>query len=1036
MTTPSIPAAYRPALAAVTPLLPLRALAHWERAVTACHTLSPQATAELCARTPEAIAVYGASGMLEWANGALRLARRFQDGGHVALAALGLGANIPRSVRTGLMRIALRHAPESHLESAALLTSLLRNLGRLRPPLQRHLLRIMQGTVAHHPQVLETVTWCCAEFFPKLAPAELGALFERMDPLVAARPGVAMNLLHEAVLWRRLPDPERKAAMLHLTIDLAHASPRAAFALARAAENVAERLTDDALPQWYRGGHDLLPALEEEAVNYFSLLSRTSLENVRALSPSIALEEVREVLRMYAQGLTGRSVNLITTAGLALRQGTWTPEDSGETPMPTVFAAPLVDRLPTKEANFSVYKVNVAHQTGHFTFGTYGFGFETPGAVFPTVRTEVETGGANPTLFPTQLDRYFTLFRHQRLGRDVFAIAEDARIDARMWGEYRGIRSAYGTVQRHTLERRPDAALLPLREFVVEQLIRHSLDPECPLQAPRAFVERVRQALGIVDLLAGRGRQGDAATVEDAAEAALRLYILIRAVPNLPTDIIPRSEWVEIDPTTAHYDPAADVVNDLIAEFHRVNKAEGEGIVPPEMMTWDEPESPYHSPQSVDHHAEPQPEQMQNLMEMQARVEQNAFEDIQRIIQQVADEMREREEADGRPKTPQVLLDDDEKPESTLFSVDPDQAIPDTRAMRNRSPSVFDSITDDAGTISFYDEWDYRIGGYRQRWCRVLEQKLAEGKGEFYQKTVQEHPGLVLQVRRQFEMLRPQGMAPVKRLLDGEDFDLDALVESVIDRRSGNGRADKIYWRRRSTERSVVVSVLLDMSFSTGERVDEDIRYYSARYIQEASPGMPPELSHNTATKRIIELEKEALVLLIEALDRLGDPYGIYGFSSAGRGEVRFYTLKEPDEMASPQVKARIDSIVPLQGTRIGPAVRHATAKLAAAQAQTKLLLLLTDGRPQDKDYGVYGYDATGSTMQRHSDGENEYAVHDTKAAFREARARGITPFVVSIDKEGHDYLKQMCGDMGYEMVSNLEALPHRLPALYRRLTT
>jgi nitric oxide reductase activation protein len=135
-------------------------------------------------------------------------------------------------------------------------------------------------------------------------------------------------------------------------------------------------------------------------------------------------------------------------------------------------------------------------------------------------------------------------------------------------------------------------------------------------------------------------------------------------------------------------------------------------------------------------------------------------------------------------------------------------------------------------------------------------------------------------------------------------------------------------------------------------------------------------------------------------------------------------------------VRARIDSITPLQGTRIGPAVRHATAKLAATQAQTKLLLLLTDGRPQDKDYGETAYNPSGGPAQRYPDTENEYAVHDTKAAFNEARARGITPFVVSIDKQGHDYLKTMCGDLGYEVVSNLEALPRRLPALYRRLTT
>lgn len=1030
MATTAFPAAYTAHRAALAPLLSPQALERWERLVAALHAASPHAAAAFAERSAAALAAFGPRGLLDWGNGALRLARRYQDGGHVALAALGLEGDMPHTVRCQLLALAARYGPDSHLEAATLLTALLRDLPRLHPRLQRRLLRILQATAPHHPQVLETAAWCCAEFFPLLQPHELARLFDLVDGLRVSRPGVAMNLLHETVLWRRLTDAHRRATVLELAIDLAHVSPRCAFALARAAEAVCERLTDDALPLWYRAGRDLLPALEDEAVNYFSLLSRTSLENVRSLSPGIALEDVREVLRMYAQGLAGRAVNVVSTAGLALRQGVWTPEQAGETPTPTVFAAPLVDRLPTKEANFAVYKVNVAHQTGHFTFGTYEFAFDDEGTVFRPVRTAVEDVAAPAA---TPLERYFALFRHQRLAHDLFSIAEDARIDAEMWREYRGIRDAYAMVQRHTLERRPDATRLPLREYLVEQLIRHSLDPTRTLEAPRPYAARVRQALGILDLLAGRN--GARATVADATEGALRLYILLRAVPNLPIDVIPRSEWVDISPETAHYDPAAEDPEELVSAFRQVNLPESEGILPPEMVTWDEPESPYQSPQPVDHHAEPQPEHMQHLLEMQQRAEEAAFEDIQRIIQQVAEEMRKREE-ERQDRPPQVILEADEKPEATLLTTDPSRAVPDARTLRNRSPSVFDSITEDQGTVYYYDEWDYRLGTFRPRWCRVVEHKLAEGRGEFYRKTVQEYPGLVLQVRRQFEMMRPQGMAPVKRLLDGEDFDLDALVASVIDKRAGNGYNGKIYWRRRTTVRSVVVALLLDMSFSTGERVDEDIRYYSARYIQEASPGVPPELSHTTATKRIIELEKEALVLLMEALERLGDPYGIYGFSSAGRGEVRFYTLKEPDETASPQVRARIDSIVPLQGTRIGPAVRHAAAKLASAQAQTKLLLLLTDGRPQDKDYGEYGYDPAGGPVARYSDTENEYAVHDTKAAFNEARARGITPFVVSIDKEGHDYLKQMCGDMGYEMVSNLEALPRRLPSLYRRLTT
>jgi nitric oxide reductase NorD protein len=87
-----------------------------------------------------------------------------------------------------------------------------------------------------------------------------------------------------------------------------------------------------------------------------------------------------------------------------------------------------------------------------------------------------------------------------------------------------------------------------------------------------------------------------------------------------------------------------------------------------------------------------------------------------------------------------------------------------------------------------------------------------------------------------------------------------------------------------------------------------------------------------------------------------------------------------------------------------------------------KILFLVSDGRPQDHGYGR---DRT----------EKEYAIHDTKQALVEARRKGITPFALTVDKEGHDYLGQMCEDMGYEVLADIEALPSRLPTLYRRLT-
>ena len=128
------------------------------------------------------------------------------------------------------------------------------------------------------------------------------------------------------------------------------------------------------------------------------------------------------------------------------------------------------------------------------------------------------------------------------------------------------------------------------------------------------------------------------------------------------------------------------------------------------------------------------------------------------------------------------------------------------------------------------------------------------------------------------------------------------------------------------------------------------------------------------------------------------------------------------EEEISGKKKGRIDSIAPMHGTRMGPAIRHATWKLEQHQAKSKFLFLISDGRPQDHGYGIVG-------------SEKEYAINDTKMALLEAKGKNITPFCLTVDRNGHDYLKTMCQDMGYEVVADIESLPKRLPALYRKLT-
>jgi nitric oxide reductase NorD protein len=250
-------------------------------------------------------------------------------------------------------------------------------------------------------------------------------------------------------------------------------------------------------------------------------------------------------------------------------------------------------------------------------------------------------------------------------------------------------------------------------------------------------------------------------------------------------------------------------------------------------------------------------------------------------------------------------------------------------------------------TVYYYDEWDFRAQDYKPRWCAVKESKLEPGDDNFYENTLREHAGLVAQTRKQFELMKPEMFRKIKRLPDGEDIDLDLAIEWMVEHKAGVNPSDKIYWRRNKIERDVAVAFLIDMSASTDEEInkrdkrqddddyDDDPRKYLSWWVSKRRQ----ELS--SPPKRIIDLEKESTVLLMTALETIGDQYGIYGFSGYGRDNVEFFVIKDFDERLDQPIKQRLDNITPIRSTRMGPALRHATYKLKMTDAKVKILVLL-----------------------------------------------------------------------------------------------
>jgi hypothetical protein len=307
------------------------------------------------------------------------------------------------------------------------------------------------------------------------------------------------------------------------------------------------------------------------------------------------------------------------------------------------------------------------------------------------------------------------------------------------------------------------------------------------------------------------------------------------------------------------------------------------------------------------------------------------------------------------------------------------------------------------GEVAYnYDEWDRELTDHRLGWCRVIEKKVKHGDRNFVDLTKERHKGVISSIRHQFQLMKPENLTRVANEVDGEEFDLNAVIDFVIDRRADGHQSERIYTKRLRRRRDVAVSFLLDQSSSTARTI-----------------GRHPLQPYTRPGRRIIEIEKEGLVLMSEALEAVGDTYSINGFTSEGRRNVKFYVVKDFDEKYSDEVKRRIGGINYQNNTRLGAAIRHATAKLAKQDARTRLLIVLSDGRPYDHDYG-----------------DARYARDDTREALRQAKNEGITPFCITIDRESESELKDLYGEVGYTIIDDVLSLPERLPGIYRRLTT
>ena len=292
-----------------------------------------------------------------------------------------------------------------------------------------------------------------------------------------------------------------------------------------------------------------------------------------------------------------------------------------------------------------------------------------------------------------------------------------------------------------------------------------------------------------------------------------------------------------------------------------------------------------------------------------------------------------------------------------------------------------------------YPEWDYREARYKRNWSWVQEKRLAESNIAETGRLMNQYSNALKRLKKAIQSQKPTRLAPRLRQLDGDDMDLNAVVSYVAEREAGHSPNPAIYRRRELRQREIAVTLLADMSTSIMQHLPE-------------------------GGGRLVDRVRAGVLLFAESMEEVGDTYAIAGFCSKYRDNVSYYTIKDFDEPLSQDVRSQIGGMSGRLATRMGAAIRHATARFEGIESRRRLLLILSDGRPEDYDDG----------------GDRRYLHEDTRMAVKEAVAKSVHPFCITVDTMANQYLPQIFGKGHYLVLDHINSLPNKLPEIYFRL--
>lgn len=289
-----------------------------------------------------------------------------------------------------------------------------------------------------------------------------------------------------------------------------------------------------------------------------------------------------------------------------------------------------------------------------------------------------------------------------------------------------------------------------------------------------------------------------------------------------------------------------------------------------------------------------------------------------------------------------------------------------------------------------YDEWSQPDNDYCQNYCYLYEQHPKQASqaaipGELF--------NAANQIRWVFELFKPDMVKRQKYLQDGDSINSDLLIHYLVQRKQEPSPKVDFYEKSRIKHRDLAVLILLDVSGSTGDQTDQ---------------------------QQVIELEKQAAIILGQGLHTLGDRFAICGFNSNGREHCQYYVYKHFQEKWEPESIGCLLTARPLWSTRMGVALRHSGYLLSQLEAKQRLIMLVTDGKPQDRNY----------------DPKTRYAQHDVRMACEENKRQGIQTFCISTEENSRADMEIMFPQQRFVILSDMRQLPRILPKLYIKMTT